>query len=363
MPRTKSIQRANNTGSVYKLSGNRSKPWRAIITKGWTIDEETQKSKQIRETIGYYSTRDEAMQSLINYNANPYDISAGKQTFANIYEKWSSEKFPTISHSNVCGYQAAFKRCELIANKPFKDIGLDELQGVIDSSECNYPTLKKIKILFNQLFEYAIPRNLTDKDYSAFVNIKKYEDKNPNKFDRKKFSNDEIKTFWNHTDIEIGKIMLMLIYSGLRISELLNLKKADCFLGDKYVSIIQSKTSNGIRLVPISDKTLDFWLYFFNKCKDNEYLVTMDGRSFEGTSKEKGYRSFRDTYYLPYTKSLGMNDRQIHETRYTCISLLESKEVSQAKINRIVGHSGKTVAENVYMQLDIEDLIDAINKI
>ena len=129
MPKTKPIQRANRTGSVYKLSGNRSKPWRAIVTKGWIANKETEKSKQIRETIGYYATRDEALQALINYNQNPYDISAGKQTFKDIYDKWSAEKYPTVSRSNVTGYESAFKRCKAIENIPFKDVNLDTLQG------------------------------------------------------------------------------------------------------------------------------------------------------------------------------------------------------------------------------------------
>lgn len=363
MPKTKPIQRANKTGSVYKLSGNRSKPWRAIVTKGWIKDDKAGKSKQIRETIGYYSTKDEAMIALLNYNANPYDITAGRQTFKDIYDKWSAEKYPTISRSNVTSYEACFKRCKDIEHIPFKDINLDILQGVIDNCGCNYPTLKKIKILFNQLFHYAIPRNLTDKDYSKYVDIKKYKDKNPNKRDRNKYSNDEIALFWKHTETDIGKIVIMLIYSGLRIAELLNLKKSDCHLDKKYVNIIQSKTANGIRPVPIADKVLEFWLYFFDKEESPEYLISMDSRTFEGTAQEPGYRSFRETYFLPYVEALGMKGRQIHETRHTCISLLESKEVSQPKINRIVGHTGKTTAENVYMHLDIEDLLEAINQI
>ena len=362
MPKTKPIQRANKTGSVYKLSGNRSRPWRAIITKGWIKDDEAGKSKQVRETIGYYSSRDEALQALLNYNTNPYDISAGRQTFKDIYEKWSSEKFPTISRSNVTGYESVYKRCEAIWHIPFKDINLDTLQSVVDTCDCNYPTLRKLKVLFNQLFQYAIPRNLTDKDYSAYVNITKFKDKNPNKHDRNKYSSDEISLFWKHTDTDIGKIVIMLIYSGLRIGELLNLKKCDCFLDEHYISIVKSKTSNGIRLVPIADKTLDFWLYFFKK-GSSDYLITMDGRTFEGTSQEQGYRSFRDTYFLPLVEALGMKGRQIHETRHTCISLLEAKDVTPVKINRIVGHAGKTVAENVYCHLDIEELIEAINLI
>ena len=87
---------------------------------------------------------------------------------------------------------------------------------------------------------------------------------------------------------------------------------------------------------------------------------SMDGRDF---SKAKGQTAYRNTYWNPFMEALGFNKRDIHETRYTCISKLEDAEIYQARINRIVGHTGKTVAENVYTQLDIQGLIEAINKI
>lgn len=49
----------NGFGSVYKLSGNRRKPYRAIVTERWQID--TGKWKQKRKTIGYYESKKEAL--------------------------------------------------------------------------------------------------------------------------------------------------------------------------------------------------------------------------------------------------------------------------------------------------------------
>lgn len=47
----------NGFGSVYKMSGNRRKPYRAIVTERWQIDTETGKWKQKRKTIGYYESK------------------------------------------------------------------------------------------------------------------------------------------------------------------------------------------------------------------------------------------------------------------------------------------------------------------
>ena len=86
----------------------------------------------------------------------------------------------------------------------------------------------------------------------------------------------------------------------------------------------------------------------------------MDNRDFAG---DEGYHAFRDTYWHEVIGTALSIDCYIHETRHTCASMLEAKEVSQTKINKILGHTGKTVAENVYTHLDVTDLLEAINMI
>ena len=97
----------NGFGNVSKLSGKRRNAWRARKTSGWTIDEKTQKVKQTYITIGYYPTRQLALQALSEYNTNPYDLDANKITFAEVYEKWAEKKFEEISPSNINGYKAS----------------------------------------------------------------------------------------------------------------------------------------------------------------------------------------------------------------------------------------------------------------
>lgn len=90
MPRP--LKRANGSGSITKVSGRRRNPYQALVTLGWDNN-----GKQIRKSLGYFPTYDKAVIALDSYNENPYDISAGKITFSDVYEKWSEQKFPTIS--------------------------------------------------------------------------------------------------------------------------------------------------------------------------------------------------------------------------------------------------------------------------
>lgn len=165
-------------------------------TVGWHFDKEKDKQIQDYVVIGYAPTRAEALQMLAEYNKNPFDITASKITFREIFDKWSAGKLPAISESNIKGYQASYKLCKSLENKQFKDIRLADLQYLVDNCGKNYPTLRKLKILFGQMYDYAMKNDICNKDYSEFVDIVKYKDRNPNKMDRDKFTKEDIKLLW-----------------------------------------------------------------------------------------------------------------------------------------------------------------------
>lgn len=325
-------------------------------TVGWHINPETGKTVQEQITIGYAATRAEGLQMLAEYNNNPFDINASKATFQEVYERWSKEKFPTISKSNVKGYEASYRVCGTLYNKVFRDIRLMDLQFVVDTCGKNYPTLKKLKGLFNQLYAYAMKNDICNKDYSEFVDLSRYKDKNPNKRDRNKFTKEQIARLWELAEDPYYQIVLMLIYNGCRISEFLDLKKENVHLEEQYFDVIASKTENGLRKVPIADKVLPFYKAWYEGSQCEYLLHTPDQKHFD-------YRNYYDSYFTPLMEQLGY-DQTPHCTRHTCISMLTEAHVDQTMIKKIVGHSGAmTLTERVYTHLDIETLVEAINKI
>ena len=75
------------------------------------------------------------------------------------------------------------------------------------------------------------------------------------------------------------------------------------------------------------------------------------------------YRNYYDSYYWPLMKNLNI-DRTPHCTRHTTISMLAEAGVNQTIIKRIVGHSGAmNLTEKVYMHFNMQELVDAINKL
>ena len=204
----------NGYGSVYKLSGKRRKPYIARKTRGYDDN-----GKQLYSIIGYYATRQQALQALADYNFNPYDLELGKITFAEIYEKWYADEFnEDTNKSTRRNYEAAYKHCEALHNMKMLDIRPIHMQNILDNLQLSYASVKRVHILFNKIFKWCIQHDCIKKNYAEGLKINvKYDSKPKNAF-----STEEIEQLWKAQKIDSLKIVLMLIYSGVRVSELLN---------------------------------------------------------------------------------------------------------------------------------------------
>lgn len=347
----------NGYGSVYKLSGKRRNPWVVRKTVGWTINSETRKSFPVYQFVGYFQNRNEALQALAEFNKDPYDLHDDKITFGELYDRWSEEHFSEVSKSNCNGYKAAYKTCAALKDMNIHDIKLDHLQKIVDESGKNRPTLRKLKTLLQLVYDYAAKHEIIGsqkRDILKYINISKAG--NPNSIDRKPFTKKEIQNIWNMKDSnDYMSVILILIYTGVRISELLNLKKQDVHLYDQWFYIRESKTPSGIRDVPISNKVLQFFQFWMTKNKSEYFISTPDGKHFT-------YRNYYDSYWISMLDLLH-EDHKPHDTRHTCISLLTEAGVDERIIKQIVGHKGQGVTECVYTHLDLQIKLDAINKI
>ena len=149
-----------------------------------------------------------------------------------------------------------------------KDIKTKHLQEAMDNCSRGQATKKKIKYLFGQMFAYALQNDIISKDYSQFVDIGK--DTTENK--REPFSNKEIELLWKHLyDIEFIDTILIMIYSGFRIGELLELKVENIDLTNRIMTGGLKTEAGKNRLVPIHPKILPLIEKRYNK--EQKYLI------------------------------------------------------------------------------------------
>ena len=190
----------NNFGNISRLPGKRRNPYRVRVCVGKTLDVENERVIRNYEVVGYFPTYEDALMHLTEYHKHPYDIDSATITFGEVFERWSDEAYPSMSKSNIQSYNAAFKVCGSITDRPFVNIRYQELQNVIDTSGKNYPTLRKVLLLFHMLYKWCGKNQITDNNQAQYVDIRQYKDKNPNKIDRNPFTSDEIDTLWTWSD-------------------------------------------------------------------------------------------------------------------------------------------------------------------
>ena len=337
----------NGYGTVYRLSGKRRNPWIA----GY-IDRASVKRKIV--PIGYYPSQSEALKALSEYNDNPYDVDVAKKTFAEIYELWSAKNSEGLSKKTLSNRKTAFKQCAEIHGMRICDIKQRHLQDVLNHNKhLTYDSVHKIQGLFNQIFAWCVANDYLKKSYADGL-------KNPVKSSqaiKEPFSTDEIKFLWdNVTQNEYISMILILIYSGVRIGELLDLEKAEVDFDKQIAFIKDSKTPSGIRNVPIADRVLPYWKHFYNKSQCSRVFTTIEGDPFT-------YSNFSKRYWHPLLENLNLS-HTIHETRHTCITQLTMNGADKTIIKFIVGHKSiMNLTEKVYTHIELSKLVETINLI
>lgn len=348
----------NGYGSISKSKKKVRKKYNVRAPEVLIYDKKENRVRVSRPSLGYYETYGEALAALEEYNSKKEFYKNQNITFAELYERWSSGKFQYVGQRSVETYEYAFKLSAPLHKKKISKIHLSDLQNVVDSCGKNYPTLKILKVLYKQMFEFAYMHDIVDKNFAVWVDILRYKKRNPNKMKRERFSKEKVAEAWEKVENKGDMTVLMLLYTGVRVGELLNLKKEHVHIDENYFEVVQSKTENGIREVPICDKIMPFFKeWYYDESNRSEYLI------FDHRGQHIKYMEYRYIYYNPFIEKLDI-DLTPHCCRHTFISMMAEKNISQTIIKKIVGHSGAmTLAERVYTHFNVQELLDAANQL
>lgn len=352
----------NGFGTIYKLPGKRSKPFRAAKTDKWTLDPSTGKSKQIRITIGYYTTREEAMIALANYNEHPYNIQTDSITFSEVYDKWSESYFPTLSNpSSVRTVTAAYAYCSGLYNMRMKDIRTSHLEGTVINADVGDATKGRIKSLFNMMYRYALAHEICDKNYASLMFVNGSPIKKDTKKEKIPFSDEELQKLWDNKDlIPFADMILIGIYSGWRPQELAILKITDI---DTTAGTMKGglKTDAGKnRIVPIHSLISPLVEKRIKEANtlQSEYL-------FNDVNGQQGTYMTYDKYRHRFDKVMSrLNMKHSpHETRHTFITKAKANNMDEYILKLIAGHTIVDITEKIYTHRTIEQLKNEIEKI
>lgn len=342
------MKNPNGYGSIIKLSGKRRRPFAVRITAGYT-DE----GKQIHKYLGYYETRKEAMRELHKYNVNPYDVDLRKITLRDIYDRFIQSKKNSVSAKTLESYSSVRTHLFPLMDSKIIDIKTAQLQKIFDETATKISTgsLKVMKTITAQIFRYAMKLDIIDKNYCDFVTLPRQQ----KVLERKIFTEEEIAILWaNIKEIKYTDVIIILIYTGMRINELLKLKKTDVDIVNCTLTGGSKTEAGKNRVIPIHSKILP--LIKKRMGNKTEYLIP--------NKTEKGamqYTTFRLQIFIPMMEKFGM-EHTLHDTRHTFATMISDVSDNETAITGIIGHTNINMTKR-YTHTNIEKMKKEIEKI
>ena len=202
--------------------------------------------------------------------------------------------------------------------------------------------------------------DIVEKNYSEFVTItseKESKDKVP-------FSRAEIDLLWNNIAWTVTNTakngtngqqfvdsVLIMIYTGCRISELLDMKVEDIHLEERWIDLRGTKTKAAKRIVPIHKKIIPL----LERRMTGTYLLEANGKKFT-------YTKYTRFFFDPMCEAFGMNHTP-HECRHSFATYAAASNLNKTLLKKIIGHAAQDLTTDTYTHTFIEDLIKEIDKL
>lgn len=278
-------------------------------------------------SLGCYATRKEALDALAEWQVGKVNIHAKDMTVDDV---WNAI-YPDLKDSMKNIFTPLYKKYAPLAKKRLIDVKTSTIEQ-IPLPPLSQSAHEKIRALWHRIFEYGIANDIIDKDYSIYL---KFTDTKPKK--RKEvFSADDIKVL-----IEVPTFRFLL-YTGMRINELLSMKMSQVYPEDGILCfhIEKSKTESGIRVIPVHSELIDY-------LGDGEYVIEP-----------------HHTYtYFRYKLMDLVKDHTLHDFRRTFASYAKSGGADDYYIKRLLGHISDDITKDIYTQAFVSDLKENIEKI
>lgn len=368
-------RRPNGSGTVVKLSGRRRKPFCAKVT----LDERNlTNGEKKRLVIGTFETYQEALNALSLYSLTVNNTISKKEameidpevyqkvqdkmskkvpTFLDIYYILDKDEFSLLSPQTQNSMHGAIKHLKKLHYLKIDQITLRMIQDVFDEDGSNHSTQVHMKTICTKVFRYAVVNQYIsrDDDYTSYIRVPKYEESDMHR----PYTINEILAL-KKADTPEAHIMLIFIYTGVRINELLNINRDNIHIDEKCdddgterlisYMITGSKTKAGKnRIVPIHDDIKQFVI---------DELLKPEKRLVDVT-----YANFTTRTVLIKVNKLLNTHHTMHDTRKTFATLCQMNNLNVYIRKKVLGHRMNDITFDVYTNESKNRLWTEINKI
>lgn len=333
------MRNPNGYGCIKKLSGQRRRPFAFVVSE---------QGKQ--KVIEYFTNQVDAQIFQADYNkVHFHHVLPGHQiTLAELYHRWLPAHIADTdpSDSALASYANSFKHLSCLQYEPFQNLKYMDYQRVIDDmrkSGLSYSSCKKVRSLISLLEKYANKIELTNKSYAPLLSIGKNKAIRPHK----PFSRQKINRLWQHVDMPGVDTVLILLYTGMRVGEMLALQKSDINMRQHYIRITKSKTAAGIRVIPIHSRIMPLVVCRIDS-PGTALITDASGRPYDYSRYCIAWRAVMQL--------INATGHTTHDCRHTVATLLDNAGANETAKRRILGHAGGDVTERVYTHKNIRQL-------
>lgn len=149
-------------------------------------------------------------------------------------------------------------------------------------------------------------------------------------------------------DTLYGDYMRFLLYTGLRVGEMINLKWSDFDIDERLIYIRKSKTDSGIRQVCLIEKAFEIIMAQPKSDKDDFIFHNIHGNQISYSNMKKCYEKLRE--------KTGIEDFTNHVCRHSFATRLTECGASPKCVAGALGHRKVEYALNIYTDIEMKAL-------
>lgn len=291
--------------------------------------------------LGYYERKTDALEALEKMSGHTV-TERYNMTFAEVYAEWSQEHFKTITPQGAKAYKVAFAGFSTLHERKFRDLRTKDFQEVLDAKK---PSIAlKYKQLIGQMSRWALREEIASQNFAQFTQVQPAAAK-----EKAIFTEEDIEKL-KRDGSETARIILMLLFTGMRIGELFALKVEDCH--GKYVVGGSKTTAGRNRVIPVWPQAREHFAYFVDRATGEKLLSGYRGCRDADNFRARDYHAILSRLGIPY--------KSPHSTRHTYTSMAVKEGIAPEVLQRILGHTDYAMTANVYTHLDTDTLVNAV---
>lgn len=336
-------RRPRGTGSVWKDTRNKNRPYVAIAADG--------------TRIGSFATSGEAVKALDDVNASKISPERQTYTLADVYDRWSELHYPKITVKAQQSYANAYRKAAVLHDRRIAELKTEDYQRVLSqmmAAGASRSLCEKERQLFSQLCQYAINQDIIHTNYSTALVLP--EASAPK---TRVLSADEVQAIRNTADDarlgETARIALTLIYTGMRLNELLTARRENVHADEGYLIGGEKTEAGRDRAIPLHPDIMPYILQWLDG-NDTPYLIPSKyGLPRDHNNVRKSFNSLM--------RKLGIEGVTPHTCRHTAATKFAAAGLPPEVTKQILGHADITTTLNIYTHPDVQNLIENARRV